>query len=504
MPWLALPEELILKALDYLDIRDLLALRLACHQLRTSIGASVELQCRLELAACGLREGLASRTVTSADRLQRIQAHDSAWRELPWTEVLQSEYPVSRRISNCIVTVSNNVVARQDSLDPLGTLSVKQLPSVLRGVETRFWEVHVNCCVDELTVDASQDLMIVSTRMTTPLYAIVRSLSTGDVHPECMWSGRINFPGLAVGETKLCGDFVGTNLYNPEILGHLSIWNWKTGVQLVYSMLSYTPVPSFEFPRFSFVDSSHILTMFCEQPDAPEVPAQLSLRLYDLSRVGADLELTGALVGSYALPQLASHGEPFFYENRSSPPASSSSEQGIFYPDRSKRLLGLGIQSDGDCFVVVFAPDIFLCDGPWTAGGHGTVPWDSWASSGVHFARVSEPRLRSFVMHGMRTVEYDEEVKELIISDYDAHRVRRAITASGTPEGGEAGTHSVIFEEETETGYGLIKTSLPRLVRRKAREIVLKRYVSRVDLCDDGVLLIEDGPHRIRTISLAL
>ncbi|KAI0051312.1 hypothetical protein FA95DRAFT_1602783 [Auriscalpium vulgare] len=492
MPWLALPEELILNSLNYLEIRDLLALQLTCRKLRTAIVASVELQCRLELAACGLCEGQASRTVPAADRLRRIQAHDAAWRELPWTEVLQTEHPVS----NLSITVSDNVVVWRDIDDPQ-TLLVKQVPSALRGIEARDWELHIDCPVDQLVLDASQDLMIVGSAMaalTDYTYASVRSLSKGGVHPECSWSGRISFPGLMFGVTKLCGDRAGTTLYNPEN-GHTSLfmWNWKTGVQLVNSMLPLTSVPPLALPRITFVDPMHILAISDEQDSAPEAPTQLSLHLYDLSRAGTDLELTDALVGSYALPTFTPHGQwqPYFLDNYSSYPTSSSSERGIFSPDRSRKLIGVGVHSDSIHRLFVFANDIFLRN-ERRAGA--TVPWDLWGSSGVRCASASPSRWRSLVIHGMRTVEYDSEEMALIVSDYDPRRVRRAITARDNSERGLVSIRGdVIFEEEADTSYGSVKTSFPRLVNKKQRELTMGG-LHRAYLCDDCSLLIEGRP----------
>lgn len=90
--------------------------------------ADVRTQYKIELAAAGMEDGRSS-TLTSAERLRVLKAHQEAWDKLAWTS--REEVPMHQ---GGVWELYGGVLAQGDGSR---TLAFKQLPSAIRGMEER-------------------------------------------------------------------------------------------------------------------------------------------------------------------------------------------------------------------------------------------------------------------------------------------------------------------------------------------------------------------------------
>jgi hypothetical protein len=113
----------------------------------------VAIQYKIELAVAGMEDGPPSK-VGLADRLKILKEHQSSWHNLTWkSDHLITEF---RYQWDCLGGVLANVPD-----EPRRSLVIRQLPSVIRGIERTDWRVDMNFRVLEFTFDPSQDLLAV-------------------------------------------------------------------------------------------------------------------------------------------------------------------------------------------------------------------------------------------------------------------------------------------------------------------------------------------------------
>lgn len=95
--------------------------------------SDVRTQYKIELAAAGMEDGPSS-TLTSAERLRVLKAHQEAWDKLAWTS--REEVPMHQ---GGVWELYGGVLAQGDGSR---TLAFKQLPSAIRGIEEREWRIE--------------------------------------------------------------------------------------------------------------------------------------------------------------------------------------------------------------------------------------------------------------------------------------------------------------------------------------------------------------------------
>lgn len=109
------------------------ALFQVCRLLKDIMDADVRTQYKIELAAAGMEDGPSS-TLTSAERLRVLKAHQEAWDKLAWTS--REEVPMHQ---GGVWELYGGVLAQGDGSR---TLAFKQLPSAIRGIEEREWRIE--------------------------------------------------------------------------------------------------------------------------------------------------------------------------------------------------------------------------------------------------------------------------------------------------------------------------------------------------------------------------
>lgn len=113
---------------------------------------SAELQYKIELAVAGMEDGHCS-LLSHADRLQRLRDRESAWHTLQWTS--DKILPMHR---GGVWELYGGVLAQAKSRD---TLCFTRLPSEIRGIEGRHWELNLPTLVRDFGMEPSLDLLVV-------------------------------------------------------------------------------------------------------------------------------------------------------------------------------------------------------------------------------------------------------------------------------------------------------------------------------------------------------
>lgn len=131
-----------------------------CRLLKDIMDTDVRTQYKIELAAAGMEDGPPS-TLTSAERLRVLKAHQEAWDKLAWTS--REEVPMHQ---GGVWELYGGVLAQGDGSR---TLAFKQLPSAIRGIEEREWRIEdVGVNIRDFGMDPAQDLLvIIENRMET-------------------------------------------------------------------------------------------------------------------------------------------------------------------------------------------------------------------------------------------------------------------------------------------------------------------------------------------------
>ncbi|KAI0047066.1 hypothetical protein FA95DRAFT_1572778 [Auriscalpium vulgare] len=189
---LSLPVELSTKVLQNLDLLALLACRLTCRTLKTLVDSSPSLQYQVALSRVGMRDNPYSAHTTN-ERIKSLAEYTDAWKHLRWTEhtVLTSESEAIR-----VWAVYDSIAAFVSN----GRIVFHQLPSRLREIAAKRWEVVFPFRVEDFGFEPLQDVLIVLERDLQHVGHTlhVRSLSTGDDHPLSRkpWLPMLPFDGL--------------------------------------------------------------------------------------------------------------------------------------------------------------------------------------------------------------------------------------------------------------------------------------------------------------------
>lgn len=116
------------------------------------INDSTELQYKIELAIAGMEDGPSS-ILLHADRLQRLRDREAAWHRLQWT----SDKIIPMQPGG-VWELYGGVLAQAKSRD---TLSFTRLPSEVRGIEEKHWELNLPVLVRDFGMEPSLDLLVV-------------------------------------------------------------------------------------------------------------------------------------------------------------------------------------------------------------------------------------------------------------------------------------------------------------------------------------------------------
>ncbi|KAI0056621.1 hypothetical protein BV25DRAFT_1555794 [Artomyces pyxidatus] len=486
---LLFPDEILLGILENLDYKAVIACQLTCRKLR-SVTASVSLQYKLELAACGMLDGTRGQQVLDTpERLERLRRYDTAWRELEWTGSVR----LSHLIGQWFTIKTGPLVFCLHGAD--FPHLIQAVPSKLRGTH----EVHHTfqpAPRDLVKVDSSQDLVIYLKDEFEDTWYHIKSLSTGEPHPLAANLGIIPLSDSQAYSSILDirGDYLLEMGQFASPTGHFIVRNWKTGST---EMQKEMDLP--DRPRCCFLDDKHVIfyvnTAFYHRSDDLSTK---SFRILPFRR--SEGSMTGTVLDAavqFLLP-------PFMFSNdflattEVSAPGTGPQPSTYFYSNPDDRLFSTSVVYAMGAFAQFtdqYVLDIpfqtftaYMRDHPTT--GPNVVPWDAWGPHGtrVTWNGADDSRLGTSIC-GMRRCHYrrSDEGVVLTVLDYHPRRVARASARRQDGDGLtiERGAHI----GSDHTGHDPVSTTLPCLVTER----LLPDAVGpgRIVLCEDGFVFVK-------------
>ncbi|KAI0259605.1 hypothetical protein BC834DRAFT_974157 [Gloeopeniophorella convolvens] len=263
---ISLPTELWVKIIGYGDWRLIVACSQTCRKLNMVIKGSAALRYELELAASGMQCGEDS-NIDVVTRLQRLQEHQKAWETLSWSERSAPKGFDAVTLPS-IASGDLLVYAKCSSMDGNRNvrvmLAVHRLPSKLRGVEEKHWDLILRFYPHQFDVDEAQDLAVLRANHHGDFHIL--QLSTGDPHYLSETHGVIRELPLHLPRDHsprtliICGDrFAVLGRPHDELkTKSILIWNWKTGER--FADIPYPTQPCLNYLHsYEFLDEDHIV-----------------------------------------------------------------------------------------------------------------------------------------------------------------------------------------------------------------------------------------------------
>ena len=114
------------------------------------------MQCTLALETNGLKLGIDSNSMTSAELLDRVKRYALQFRKMQWTTRAEVRLGTGG-VHNSTDSYGEFLALATE--DP-ASIQLMRLPSILRGVTERKWVAHHRMRSQEFIVEASQDLLV--------------------------------------------------------------------------------------------------------------------------------------------------------------------------------------------------------------------------------------------------------------------------------------------------------------------------------------------------------
>lgn len=149
-----LAPELITNILERLDYRNLIVFRESCRKLRAIIDATVSLQYTILLGIHSMKDGSSSCKMTISERFSTLRAYQNLWNHADWQD--QQDLPCRE---GGLWELAGDIFGQTPTLDS-GTVELTQLLSLSRGVAKKIWTLQLEPAIIELTMDTSQDLLV--------------------------------------------------------------------------------------------------------------------------------------------------------------------------------------------------------------------------------------------------------------------------------------------------------------------------------------------------------
>ena len=211
------------------------------------------LQYHLELGRAGMEDGPLS-LLSIPERRKRLQAHIDAWGCIRWSScVLLRSIP---RDTYVVDVAPGGILTMMSRTE--GKIAFVQLPSTLRGIPMRQWELSFPFVPHLCALDPSEDILIVvqprryaclTCITVTSLSSCLRtfsglrfhflSLKTGEPHPLAAVCPMLDTPLslIRLGHLRL---IVTRNYVAVLISGHeLKVFDWKTGQIVIVRTMAF-------------------------------------------------------------------------------------------------------------------------------------------------------------------------------------------------------------------------------------------------------------------------
>ncbi|KAH8096653.1 hypothetical protein BXZ70DRAFT_945543 [Cristinia sonorae] len=331
-----LPNELLEKIFYEADVQNTTRSQQVSKQFHDVIVVSALIQYKIAL----INEGFEDRTHSPegrsiGERLDSLRSRRSAWRMLQPTARRKITIP---RYSLHLETRSH--FAWADGLNAK-QLHVLQIPSVYRGLQEKEWVVKLPGVrlVDErfAAMEPDEDLLAIDTNSDEQWFISLRSLTTGEDHPDA----RIpELPPIVIGHLgglgrlSVSGNYLALDRFEDRgDYRYLHIYNWKTGELLFLCDGQYEPfelIDQYVLIAHSSVDGEFTVVSVI---DLPTLSPILDPNQYTIGWETGYTEYERIALAQYCLPTNSGSTHRIHVASHPRPPKSRAPTTPIFYPD---------------------------------------------------------------------------------------------------------------------------------------------------------------------------
>jgi len=264
-----LPTELVINLFEMLGIRELLSCRQTSQHFRDLIDDSPSMQYKIELSRA-LAKDCPSSDYDLKSKREMLAEYQRVWIELDDDNFQTTSIdppkltPGEPRYTQCW-DFKDGVYARSIGLRKIQFF---QLPSKVRRIAKKSWEIALPVTIMDFCLNPSLDLIVVVTIDRNKTFAHHFKMSTGE-----KYNGSSSLPleiiALAIPwNAGSCiytlGDFVGILVkFGFEFHRYcLKFWNWRDGsIVLHKEALSDVGIDAMEprYHSFAFISSNHVL-----------------------------------------------------------------------------------------------------------------------------------------------------------------------------------------------------------------------------------------------------
>lgn len=347
------------------------------------------------------------------ERRERLLVYDDAWKSLRWSSCKK------------VFTIPNHDTGAYDmSIAPGGILTLlsktdfkiifMQIPSNLRDIPMRQWELSFSFGPQACALDPSEDILVVLQRHGSYLHLL--SLSTGKPHPLAAVPPLCDPHSVLHQIPRVRIDVVQNHVALLIVGQQLRVWNWKTG-QIVLDITSKNVQSVLFLPENCIL----LATTFAEDFFAPEAtPHRLgncpALVMYNLGQTSASLHKGAAatLIAVFSL-ELGHEIIPTYMELHYCPNSHPYSREAAvpFFSATEHHLIALranGTLGGTDLHIllrqVLLIPMVrltsYISSSVATATPTRYVPWNNWGSVGTR--RVPDTGFFQNVLSGSRFI----------------------------------------------------------------------------------------------------
>ncbi|KAF8211276.1 hypothetical protein K438DRAFT_1807028 [Mycena galopus ATCC 62051] len=378
-----LPTELIEAVWIQLpDARSIVRLTQISRQFWGIFQQSSALQYKVQLELAGLRDVQSRATAgVSAARLGLLKAYQAAWKNFNCARSTQTTVNMSgdswELVGNVLATYSSET-----------GFVFTRIPSSIRRVPLAEWSISaLPFCVNDFTMDLSQDLLVVVEVNSSSTITHLISLTTGGPHPLAR-NPRLSRdfrkrPGQF--QIRIFGEYVGVMTESGEVseVG-LLVWEWKSSVLKKHLYED-------DMTSFAFLDD-RMLLISAWDTSGPV------LRVLEIERP-AEPDLFRSF--SLGLPALSNDVETFEIDMliQTEPPTSWTTESLLdepFTTSHSDRLFVVSFRT-WDTFrdsepsfmlCVRLSTILSLMENPPAGTVNHLVLWDQWGPSSTRMLRL--------------------------------------------------------------------------------------------------------------------
>ncbi|KAH7886541.1 hypothetical protein F5I97DRAFT_1966709 [Phlebopus sp. FC_14] len=430
---ISLPPELLVAIFMHSDCQTMLRCCRVCRRFKDIIDASVELQYIIELVLDGMIDGGGSSSSSAypsiTDRLNRLRQLRHSWLNLTWRSAflvpIQGACYAYEFVGGIFCKTSHAQAFRWGSRQfnatwlPSSAAPRREKNGVKRVTAKSLTREDLGVPTRDFAIDPSQDLIVLfkgrednaqPVADPAPVELHVRTISTNKVHPDAKEPVLETTDPVSVSSAfiQIADDIVGMLFYTEPERPRLTLWNWKTGKQVVsldgdalppglcdFSFISNRAFFSTTIARGGMIQ----IFTFGHEPSHPDT-------VDDIVHV-TNLVLP-PLRPAVHMINLTTHTGPFLARCPPNKPFTASNESRVHVLNMQY----INPVSDGirisPRFCAFFHNRILVdCIRRYEAKGRGEhihVPWENWGPTNTRFLQQHSSFQWLRYVHGQRVV----------------------------------------------------------------------------------------------------